>query len=277
MKKFKIGKFFLYLFLIVLSLLSVLPFLIMFVNATRSTPEIQQQALSFIPSTYLVNNWRHLMVGAFNPFVGFQNSFIISAGATILAVYFSSLTAYGIVAYDWKFKNAFFSLIMTILMIPGTIAIIGFFQFMWQIGLNNSFIPLIVPAIASPGVVFFMRQYLQATLSLEMVEAARIDGSGEFATFNKIVLPIMKPALATQAIFIMVGTWNQLFLPLVLLSRQQLWTMPIMVAQLQGNIYRTEFGAVWLGLALTVLPLFVVYALLSKYIIAGVALGGVKE
>lgn len=277
MKKFKVGKFFLYIFLILLALLSVLPFLIMFVNATRSTPQIQQQALSFIPSTYLMNNWRHLMIGAFDPIVGFQNSFIISAGATLLAIYFSSLTAYGIVAYDWKFKRAFFAIIMVILMIPGTIAIIGFFQFMWQIGLNNSLLPLIIPAIASPGVVFFMRQYLQATLSLEMVEAARIDGSSEFGTFNKIVLPIMKPALATQAIFIMVGTWNQLFLPSVLLTRPQLWTMPIMVQQLQGNIYRTEFGAVWLGLSLTVLPLFVVYAFLSKYIIAGVALGGVKE
>ena len=277
MKKFKIGKFFLYLFLIILALLSILPFLTMFVNATRSTPEIQQQALSFIPSTYLMSNWRHLMVGSFDPFVGFRNSFIISAGATLLSVYFSSLTAYGIVAYDWKLKKAFFGFIMTVLMIPATISIIGFFQFMWQIGLNNNLLPLIIPAIASPPVVFFMRQYLQATLSIEMVEAARIDGSGEFATFNKIVLPIMKPALATQAIFIMVGTWNQLFLPMVLLSRQQLWTMPIMVSQLQGNIYQTEFGAIWLGLSLTVLPLFVVYAFLSKFIIAGVALGGVKE
>ena len=278
MKNFKVSKFFLYLFLVSLSLLSVLPFIIMFVNATRSTHEIQQQALSFIPSTYLVNNWRHLMVGAFNPFVGFRNSFIISSGATLLAIYFSSLTAYAIVAYDWKFKNAFFAFIMVVLMIPMTVAAIGFFQFMWQLGLNNNFIPLIIPAIASPGVVFFMKQYLQATFSLEMVEAARIDGSSEFSTFNKIVLPIMKPALATQAIFIMVGTWNQFFMPMVLLSgRQQMWTMPIMVAQLQGNIYRTEFGAVWLGLTLTVLPLFVVYAFLSKFIIAGVALGGVKE
>jgi len=277
MKKFKIGKFFLYLFLITLALLSILPFFIMFINATRSTPQIQRQALALLPGSNLANNWRHLMVGAFDPLVGFQNSFIVSTGATLLAVYFSSLTAYGIVAYDWKFKKAFFGLIMTILMIPGTVAVIGFFQFMWQIGLNNNFIPLIIPAIASPGVVFFMRQYLQATLSIEMVEAARIDGSGEFATFNRIVLPIMKPAMATQAIFIMVATWNQLFLPLVLLSRQQMWTMPIMVSQLQGNIYDTEFGAIWLGLSLTVLPLFVVYAFLSKYIIAGVAHGGVKE
>jgi len=277
MKKVKILKGCLYAFFAILSLLSVMPFLIMFVNATRSTPQIQQQALSLIPGRDLANNWYHLMVGAFDPFVGFQNSFIISTGATLLSVYFSSLTAYGIVAYDWKLKKGFFALIMTILMIPGTVMVIGFFQFMWQLGWNNNYLPLIIPAIASPGVVFFMKQYLQSTLSMEMVEAARIDGSGEFATFNKIVLPLMKPAIATQAIFIMVGTWNQLFLPMVLLSRQQMWTMPIMVSQLQGNIYATEFGAVWLGLTLTVLPLFVVYAFLSKFIIAGVALGGVKE
>ena len=276
MKKF--GKILIYSLLILLAVLSVLPFLIMLVNSTRSTVEIQQNALSFIPSGYLSNNWDHLIgVGSFDPFLGFRNSFIVAAGATILAVYFSSLTAYGIVAYDWKFKNAFFSFIMAILMIPAMISIIGFFQFMWNVGLNNNFIPLIIPAIASPGVVFFMRQYLQATLSIEMVEAARIDGSGEYATFNRIVLPIMKPALATQAIFIMVTTWNQLFLPRVLLTRDDLFTMPIMVSLLQGNIYRTELGTVWLGLTLTVLPLFVVYAFLSKYIIAGVALGGVKE
>lgn len=275
MKRF--SKILIYALLILLSVLSIMPFLIMFVNSTRSTVEIQQSALSFLPSGYLLDNWRHLMVGTFDPLVGFRNSFIISAGATVLSVYFSSLTAYAIVVYDWKLKNAFFSFIMVILMIPAIISVIGFFQFMWRIGLNNNMIPLIIPAIASPGVVFFMRQYLQATLSLEMVEAARIDGSGEFAIFNKIVLPIMKPALATQAIFIMVGTWNQLFLPLVLLTRQDLFTMPIMVSLLQGNIYRTELGTVWLGLSLTVLPLFIVYFFLSKHIIAGVALGGVKE
>ena len=273
----KIGKFLIYVLLIALATLSLLPFLIMFINSTRSTVEIQRSALSFIPSSHLMNNWRNLMVGAFDPLVGFRNSFIISAGATLLSVYFSSMTAYAIIVYDWKLKNAFFAFIMVILMIPGTIATIGFFQFMWRMGLNNNLLPLIIPAIASPGVVFFMKQYLQSTLSLEMIEAARIDGSNEFATFNKIVLPIMRPALATQAIFIMVGTWNQLFLPLVLLTRQDLFTMPIMVSLLQGNIYRTELGVVWLGLTLTVLPLFIFYFALSKHIIAGVALGGVKE
>ncbi|MCL2864501.1 MAG: carbohydrate ABC transporter permease [Lachnospiraceae bacterium] len=275
-----IGRTLIYTLLILLAVISVLPFLIMFANATRSTIEIQQRALSLIPSRYLLDNLSHLTGGGsrgFNAMVGFRNSFVVSTGATSLAVYFSSLTAYGIVAYDWKMKHGFFAFIMGIMMIPTTVSTIGFYQFMMQLGWTNNLLPLILPAIASPTIVFFMRQYLLATLSLEMVEAARIDGSGEFATFNRIVLPIMKPAIATQAIFVFVATWNNLLLPLILLQRQNLFTMPIMVSLLRGDIYRTELGAIYLGLSMTVLPLFVVYFILSKYIIAGVALGGVKE
>ncbi len=125
--------------------------------------------------------------------------------------------------------------------------------------------------------VFFMRQYLMATLSLDIVNSARIDGAGEFYTFNRIILPIMKPAMATQAIFTFVTNWNNLFIPMIILTRREKYTMPIMVSLLRGDIYKTEYGSVYLGLALTVLPLFVVYFLLSKYIIAGVALGALKE
>ena len=119
--------------------------------------------------------------------------------------------------------------------------------------------------------------YLQSALSMEIVQSARIDGAGEFYTFNKIVLPIMKPAIATQAIFSFVGSWNNLFTPMVLLAgNAKKHTMPMMVSLLKGDTYKTEYGSVYLGLTLTVLPLFVVYFALSKHIIAGVALGSVK-
>ena len=275
--KLSIGRLFIYILLVLLAFLSVLPFLVMLSNATRSTTQIQQQALSLIPSSHLMNNVKFLLNGVFDPVVGFINSLTISLGSTILAVYFSSLTAYGLVAYNWKLKNAFFTFILCVLMIPTTISIIGFYQFVWKLGWTNNLLPLILPSIASPTIVFFMRQYLVATLSMEIVEAARIDGSREFATFNRIILPIMKPAIATQAIFVFVSSWNNLFLPLVLLTKKELYTMPIMVSLLRGDIYRTELGTVYLGIAMTVLPLFIVYFALSKYIIAGVALGGVKE
>jgi multiple sugar transport system permease protein len=146
----------------------------------------------------------------------------------------------------------------------------------WQLGLTNSHLPLVLPAIAAPPVVFFMRQYLLATFSMDIVNSARIDGAGEFRIFNTIILPLMKPAVATQAIFIFVGSWNALFLPSILLNRSELFTMPMMVQVLTGNLYAQELGALYLGLALTVLPLFIFYFALSRFIIAGVQLGGVK-
>ncbi len=266
-----------YIVCIFLALLSIWPFWVMFINATRGTFEIQQSAIAFLPSSHLLDNFKVFAGKSFNPVTGFLNSLIISAGVTVFAIYFSSLTAYGLVAYQWKLRQPFFTFIMIILMIPAQVSIIGFYQFMYRIHWTNTFWPLILPAIASPAMVFFMRQYLLAALSLDIVNSARIDGAGEFYTFNRIILPIMKPALATQAIFAFVGSWNQFFLPLVLLTDNKKYTMPIMVSLLRGDIYRTEYGTVYLGFSLTVLPLFIVYFVFSKYIIAGVALGALKE
>ena len=162
------------------------------------------------------------------------------------------------------------------MMVPSQIVTIGFYQMIYKVGLTNNFLPLIIPGIAAPSMVFFMRQYMIPSLSLEIIESARIDGAKEFFTFNVIALPIMKPAIATQAIFSFVSKWNELFLPQVILTDSNLYTMPMMVSLLRGDIYKTEFGSIYLGLTLTVLPLFIVYFLLSKYIISGVALGSVK-
>lgn len=261
---------------VILAALSLLPFIIMIVNSTRSTYEIQQHAVSFVPSKYLLSNFKILTGKSFNPLKGFLNSIILSTSITACSLYFSTLTAYAIVMYNWKLKTAFFSFIMAIMMIPATITIIGFYQMVYKIHMTNKFIMLILPAIASPSLVFFMRQYMIPSVSPSLVESARIDGAKEFYTFNAIVLPIMKPALATQAIFSFVTSWNDLFRPLVLLTKQEKYTMPIMVSLLKGDIYKTEFGSIYLGLTLTALPLIIVYFILSKYIVAGVAMGSVK-
>ena len=265
-----------YVVCVLLAILSIFPFYIMIINATRSTYEIQQHAISFLPSSYMLSNLQVLLGKSFNPMVGFMNSLLISVGATACAVYFSTLTAYANVVYTWKAKNALFSFIMAVMMIPAQVTMIGFYQMVYKIHMTNNLWMLILPAIASPSMVFFMRQNMLASMPLEIVQAARIDGAKEFYTFNKICMPIMKPAIATQGIFSFVSSWNNLFTPLVLLTDQEKYTLPIMVSLLRGDIYKTEYGAVYLGLTLTVLPLIIVYLLLSKYIIAGVALGSVK-
>ena len=269
-------KVIMYIVLVLLAIMSLAPFWIMLMNATRSTYEIQQHAISFLPSTYLKNNLQILLGKSFNPLVGFKNSLIISVFATGLSVYFSTLTAYALVVYDWKLKRPFFRFIMGIMMNPAQVTTIGFYQMVYKVHMTNNLLMLILPAIAAPSMVFFMRQYMYPSLSMEIIQSARIDGAKEFYIFNKIALPIMKPAIATQAIFSFVNSWNNLFMPLILLTDQKNYTMPIMVSLLRGDIYKTEYGSIYLGLLLTVLPLIIVYLLLSKYIIAGVALGSVK-
>jgi multiple sugar transport system permease protein len=274
-------KIVIYIVSIFFSIMTLFPFVILIANSYKTSVEVQESTLSLIskhPIANLKNNW-HVISSkdAFHPLVGFKNSFIVATLSTILNVYFSCLTAYAIQAYEWKLKEAFNGMIMAVMMIPGTVTMIGFFQMAYRIGLVNKLSSLILPSIAAPMVVFFMRQYLQASLSMEIVQSARIDGAGEFRIFNQIVIPLMKPAIATQAIFAYVGSWNNLFTPMILLTDKTKKTLPVMVKLLNGDIYKTEYGAIYLGLLITVLPLIVVYAFLSRYIVEGVALGGVKS
>lgn len=270
-------KIFIYVICIFIAIICIAPFWIMIVNSTKDTKEIREHAISFLPSTHLMDNWAVFDTKPdFSPMKGFMNSALVSVCATGLAVYFSSLTAYAISVYEWKLKNGFFGFIMGVMMIPGQVTMIGFYQMAYKLGLTNNLAMLFLPAIASPMMVFFMRQYLTGALSHEIIQSARIDGAGEFYTFNKIVLPIMKPAIATQAIFTFVSSWNRLFEPLVLITEPTKKTLPQMISLLAGDSYRVEMGSVYLGLTLTVLPLIVVYLILSKYIVAGVALGSVK-
>lgn len=264
---------------IFLCFLSLIPFWIMIVNATRDSVAIQS-GFSMIPSHYIKDNFEKLLYQCNQnvPLWKYMiNSCIIAGFSTILTVYFSTATAYGVTVYKFKGSNFAWAFIMAIMMIPVQVSSIGFFQFMYKLGFSNSYIPLIIPAIASPSTVFFMRQYMLSALPLEIIDAARIDGSGEFRTFNTIAVPLMKPAVATQAIFAFIASWNNFYTPSMILSSQKKYTLPMFVQLMRGERFRSDYGIIYVGLVITIMPIFVVYFLLSKYIIAGVALGGVKE
>ncbi len=264
---------------IFLCFLSLIPFWIMIVNATRTSVDIQQ-GLSLIPSHYFLENWQKLLYQCSEqvPLWGYMvNSLLIAVPSTLLSVYFSTMTAYGVTVYKFKGVGFAWAFIMAIMMIPAQVSSIGFFRFMYGIGLGNNYLPLIVPAIAAPATVFFMRQYMQSALPLEIVDAARIDGSKEFHTFNVIAMPLMKPAVATQCIFAFIASWNNFYTPSMLLSSQKKYTLPMFVQMMRGERFRSDHGIIYVGLVVCIMPIFVVYFILSKYIIAGVALGGVKE
>jgi multiple sugar transport system permease protein len=276
----KIRRFTIYVIMIFLALLALIPIYLMLVNATRSTAQINR-GISFIPGKSLIFNWKFLLAHdikpQMNPLRGLFNSAVIAVSSTVLSVYFSCMTAYGLHVYRFFGRKALWTVILIVMMLPGTLSFIGFYQFMVTLRLLDNYIPLIIPSIAVAGTVLFIRQYMSTVFSLELIEAARIDGAGEFRIFNSIVLPTLVPVMATQAIFTFVGSWNNFFTPMILLSSLDKYTIPILVRLLTTNFYRVEMGGVYLGLAITVTPIIIFYTFMSRYIIAGLTLGGVKE
>jgi len=161
--------------------------------------------------------------------------------------------------------------------IPTQVTALGFIQLVADMKLEDNFIPLIIPAIAAPATFFYMKQYMESALPLSLVEAARIDGSGEFRTFNSIVLPLMKPAIAVQAIFTFVANWNNYFTPALVLHDDKMKTLPILIAQLRSaDFLKFDMGQVYVTIAFSIFPVIIVYLFLSKYIVQGVAMGSVK-
>lgn len=264
--------------LIILSFMCLFFFYVLIVNASHSHAELQK-GFSALPGKYF---WKNLMNvandGSFPMFRGILNSIIVSGCSAVLCTYFSSLTAYGLYAYDFKARNVAFTFIMAILVMPTQVTAMGFLRLITKMGLYDSLLPLIIPSVASPAVFYFMYSYLQSSLPMSLVEAARIDGSGEFRTFNSIVLPIMKPAIAVQAIFTFVGSWNNYFVPALVIQSKSKMIVPILIATLRGADYMNfDMGKIYMMITVAIVPIVIVYLLLSKFIISGVTLGGVKE
>ncbi|MBS7060478.1 MAG: carbohydrate ABC transporter permease [Eubacterium sp.] len=266
-----------YIVLILLAILCLFSFYVLVINTTRSHPDIQK-GFSLLPGRSFLNNLKNLLKDANLPVLsGMFNSLVVAGGSALLSVYFSALTAYAIHAYNFRFKNLAFTIIMVIMMVPTQVSALGFVDQMSRMRLMNSFIPLIVPSIASPVVFFFIKQYMDSVLPIELVEAARIDGAHEFRIFNQIVLPLMKPAIAVQAIFTFVSSWNNYFIPSLIINRDSKKTLPILIAQLRSaDFLKFDMGKVYMMLGCAILPVIIVYLCLSKFIVRGVTLGGVK-
>lgn len=265
-----------YVVLVIVTFFCLFWFYVLFINATRSNGELQS-GFSALPSSNLINNWTNLVHGTLPIWSGLFNSLIVAAASAALCVYFSTMTAYAIHAYEFKAKKFIYPFILMIMMIPTQVTALGFVQLVSKMKLEDSFIPLIIPSIAVPVTFFYMKQYMESSLPLSLIEAARIDGSGEFRTFNSIVLPLMKPAIAVQAIFTFVSSWNNYFIPALILHDDKKKTLPILIAQLRSADWlKFDMGQVYVMIAFSIFPVIVVYLILSKHIVQGVALGSVK-
>ncbi len=273
---FVVNKTILYILLILLTALCIMPFLLMMVNATRSGVEISH-SFSFVPGKSLGANYRQLS-DYFNIYRGMLNSVIVALPATFLTAYFSAMTAYGLAFYKFKTNKLIFVSILIFMMIPGQLSLIGFYQLCTKLHMVNSYLPLILPAIASPGTVYFLRQYAISVVPRSLMEAARLDGASELYIFHRIVLPLMQPGVATMAIMCFIGNWNNYLLPMIILNKKEKFTLPVLITTLNAATdLQSNQGAIYLAVAISVIPILIVFCIFSRQIIGSIASGAVKE
>lgn len=266
-----------YTVLTLFAVISLFPFYLLITQMTRESSDIMG-GFSPVPGGSLWGNFKTVMNNNnWRMLKALRNSFIVSGLSAFLCTYFSALTAYAIHVYDFKLRKFLFTFILMIMMVPTQVSALGFVKLINNMGLMNSYIPLIIPSIAAPATFFFMKQYMDSSLPLDIVEAARIDGCGEYRTFNFLVMPIMKPAIAVQAIFTFVSSWNNFFVPALILDDPDKKTLPIVIQIIRSqDLASLDLGAVYVAIGISIIPVAIVYLVLSKFIIRGIALGAVK-
>ena len=267
------AKIVMYLFLIALVLLSIVPFYLVMVNATHSSFDIVTR-LNLLPGASTLENYA-TMQSHVNIWRGFLNSLCIAVPYTAFTGYFGALAAFGFAKYRFKGRNVLFAVVLASMMIPSQLSMIGFYQLNLRLHLLNSYVPFILPGIANATAVFFLRGIIEQSIPQSMMEAARLEGCGEWKIFNRIVLPCVLPGVATMCIFNFVSCWNNYMVPLILLTSSKKYTMPVMIAMIKG-LYLSNYGAMYLAIAISIVPIIIVYIFFSKYIINGLTVGSDK-
>lgn len=272
----KLKRMFIYALLIILVIICVAPFYLMIINSTRSSADIYT-GVSFFPGKYLLQNYQNLSKHI-NMVRGFFNSAMVAISATLLSAYVSALTAYGFAFYRFPWRRLLLGIVLLYMFVPQLLGIVGYFEFLSKVHLLNTRISLILPFGANAFGVFFLLQYLRTVLHPDLIMAARIDGCGEFTIFNKIALPLMIPGIATMSIFAFVASWNNYFLPLVVIFSKEKYTVPMLIGVLNSTgHYRPDFGVVYMAVAMSVVPILIAFAFFSRYLIRGISMTGLKE
>ena len=260
------------LVLIFITLLMFFPLYTVFVMGTYYSEDIFI-GLPILPGNYLLENLETVLKNNF--FQAYLNSFTISIFSVLFSVTASSMVGYALAKFNFKARKFFFSFILVIMMIPGQISMIGYIREMRAFGLMGTLLPLIFVWIAHPFGAFFMTQFIRDSVPDEILESARIDGSSESGIFFRIVLRIITPAITTLTMLVFLWSWNSYMMPLIIINKQELYTIPLMVATL-SNQFRSDYGAMMCALSLAVLPMILIFTLSSKTFIKGIAAGAVK-
>lgn len=258
--------------LILMTLVMFFPLYIVFVMGTYYSEDIFK-GLPMLPSDYFLTNLKLVISKGF--FSAYLNSITVSVTSVILSVLVSTMIGFALAKYNFKGKKFIFAFVMAIMMIPGQISMIGYMLEMRKMNLINTLLPLIFTWAAHPLGAFLMMQFISDGIPDELLESARLDGCSEPGIFFKIVIPCIKSGFVTLATLIFLWSWNNYVLPLILINKQELFTIPLMVNNL-SNAFRSDYGAIMCALGLSVLPMIVIFSLCSRTFIQGIAAGAVK-
>ncbi len=258
------------LFLLTVAASAFFPFYTMLISSSHDNYAIMN-TVTLVPGTSFLRNYARLTENL-NIWRGFRNSAFIATVSTTLNLYITALTAYAFSKFSFKGKSFLFGIILFSIMIPGQVGTIGFYKQMSDMKLINSYLPLILPHMANCFGVFFFRQYLNATLPDEIIEASLMDGCKELTIFHWVVLPMMVPALVTQGVLAFIGNWNSYLMPLIIIREGRKMTLPVLIATVKSaNV--ADFGAQYVGILISVIPLLVIFSFASNMLMDKITAG----
>lgn len=252
----------------------ILPFIWMLFSSVKPEAEIRRRPPTWWPETFTLENYAGLFERLNFPLY-FFNSVTVAVAVTLGNLIFCSMLGYALAKLDFPGKRTLFVLVLGALMVPGVVTFVPLFVLVSNLGLTNTYPGLILPFLVAPIGVFLMRQFI-LSLPDELIQAARVDGAGEFRIFFRVILPLCFPALATLGILTFLGSWNNFLWPLVVAQTEDKYTLPIALALYSIGQNQTEYGLLLAGAVVVVLPVILVFLLFQRHFVQGIAMTGIK-
>ena len=251
-----------------------LPFIWMLVSSVKPEAEVRRVPPTWLPETFTLENYQTLFDRLSFP-TYFFNSALVAVVVTLGNVVFCSMLGYALAKLEFRGKQVIFVLVLGMLMVPAIAILVPLFVLVSNLGLTNTYPGLILPYLAAPLGVFLMRQYFLG-LPDELIQAARVDGAGEFRIFWNVMLPLCGPALATLAILTFLGSWNNFIWPLVVAQTEDRYTLPVALALYSVGQNATQYGVLLAGAVVVVVPVIAIFLALQRYFVQGIAMTGIK-
>lgn len=269
-----IKKFFLYGFLTLTSILTLIPFIWMLGASFMFDGKASVFPPIFLPDPFTLIQYKTLFA-RLNVSQNFFNSLFLSVTVTIVSLLFNSMAGYAFAKYRFAGKKVLFNLLLSSMIIPSQVTMLPLFLLLKYMGFINTYMAIVIPGMANIFGIFLIRQYC-LSIPDSLIEAARIDGATDFQIYRKIILPLAVPILVTLSIFSFLGTWNDFLWPLIALTDDSMYTLPVSLANLMLE-HTKDPELMMAGSVITVIPVIVVFLFLQKYYIKGIMMGSVKE